>query len=167
MGQSPVISSESQTVSDETTILTKRELSLSSAGHMIRRYPIPFFAILGLLVGIILQLPLSQPNIGSLAWYVTLVVGGIPIVWKTLRGMLHKQFAADVVAMLAIIAAILLDQAFAGVIVVLMQSGGEAIEDYGLRRASSSLDALLARAPRLARKKKTGGSIETISRSEE
>lgn len=165
MGQSPVISSESQTVSDETTIRKKRDLSLSSAGHMIRRYPIPFFAILGLFVGVLFQLPLSQPNVASLAWYVTLIVGGIPVVWKTFRGMLHKQFAADVVAMLAIIAAILLDQAFAGVIVVLMQSGGEAIEDYGLRRASSSLDALLARAPKLASRLRNG-VIQEIGVSE-
>ena len=68
--------------------------------------------------------------------------------------------------MLAIIAAILMDQAFAGVVVVLMQSGGEAIEDYGLRRASSSLDALLARAPRVARRKRVDASIETVNVSE-
>jgi heavy metal translocating P-type ATPase len=125
--------------------------SIISLAQIIRRYPIPFFAILGLTSGAILQLGFGDPSLARWVWYATLVIGGAPIVWGTFRGMLRKHFASDVVAMLAIIAAILMDQAFAGVVVVLMQSGGEAVEDYGLRRASSSLDALLARAPKLAR----------------
>jgi heavy metal translocating P-type ATPase len=49
---------------------------------------------------------------------------------------------------------------FAGVIVVLMQAGGEALENYGLRRASSSLERLLARAPRLAQRKQGDRLVE-------
>ncbi len=128
---------------------------------MARRYPIPVFAIAGLLAGTVLEFALAEPALARWVWYATLVIGGAPIVWGTLRGMLRGQFAADIVAMLAIIAAILMDQAFAGAVVVLMQSGGEAIEDYGLRRASSSLDELLARAPKMARRI-TYGSIEEI-----
>lgn len=89
------------------------------------------------------------------------MIGGIPIVYETLKGMLHGQFAADIVAMLAIITAVLTGQAFAGAVVVLMQSGGEAIEFYGMKRASSSLSALLQRAPRTARRQREG-KIEEI-----
>ncbi len=67
--------------------------------------------------------------------------------------MFKGQFASDIVAMLAIITAVFLNEAFAGAIVVLMQSGGEAIERYGFQKASSSLEALLKRAPRKARRK--------------
>ena len=42
-----------------------------------------------------------------------------------------------------------------------MQSGGKALEDYALRRASSSLDALLARSPHIAYRKK-GETLEEI-----
>jgi heavy metal translocating P-type ATPase len=70
--------------------------------------------------------------------------------------MISRKFAADIVAMLAIITAVLSDEAFASVIIVLMQTGGEALDDYGFRRASSSLDALIARAPRVAHRKKDG-----------
>ncbi len=132
----------------------------------VRRYPIPFLAISGLVLGGIFQLIFLQPGNARLVWYGTLILGGAPIVYSTFRDMLRKHFASDVVAMLAIVAAVAMDQSFAGVIVVLMQSGGEAIEDYGLRRATSSLDALLARAPTLARRKKKDGSIETIRVSE-
>jgi heavy metal translocating P-type ATPase len=136
-----------------------RAMTLTS---VVRRYPIPIFAVAGLVVGAVLQLGLGDPLSARWVWLGTLVIGGTPIVWKTLRGMLRGHFAADIVAMLAIVAAILMDQAFAGVVIVLMQSGGEAIEDYGLGRASSSLDALLSRAPRIARRKKADGAIEEI-----
>jgi heavy metal translocating P-type ATPase len=128
----------------------------------LRHYPIPIFALAGLVAGAVLELGLGDYSSARWIWVGTLAIGGVPIVLKTLWGILRGRFAADIVAMLAIVAAILMDQAFAGVIIVLMQSGGEAIEDYGLGRASSSLDALLSRAPRIARRKKTDGTIEEI-----
>ena len=71
------------------------------------------------------------------------------------------HFASDIVAMLAILTAILANEALPGVVIVIMQSGGKALEDYALRRASSSLDALLARSPHIAYRKK-GETLEEI-----
>lgn len=96
----------------------------------------------------------GYPDAAHGIWFTALICGGIPIVFKTVRGMLRGVFASDIVAMLAIVTAALMNQAFAGAVVVLMQSGGEAMERYGLRRASSSLHALLQRAPRVAHRKK-------------
>ena len=128
-----------------------------------KSYPLPFIAASGLVAGGLLALvPGEFAGFGKWAWYATLVVGGAPVVYKTLRGMLRGKFAADVVAMLAIITAVLTDEAFAGVIIVLMQTGGEALDDYGFRRASSSLDALISRAPKVARRKRDDGSIEEV-----
>ncbi len=127
---------------------------------LIRQSPIPAFALLGLLCGIIVYAA-GQNDAAQWIWFITLIIGGAPIVWNTFRGMLRGQFASDIVAMLAILAAIALHQSFAGAVVVLMQSGGEAIEAYGLRRATSSLTSLLKRAPRIARRK-TGGQMEEI-----
>lgn len=123
-------------------------------GNYLKNYPIPIFAISGILLGLIVRFGFQQPTLSEWIWFFTLVIGGIPIVYKTVKGMLRGQFASDIVAMLAIVTAILLDQAFAGAVVVLMQSGGEAIEAFGLRRASFSLTALLERAPRRARRMK-------------
>jgi len=86
--------------------------------------------------------------------FITLIGGGALIVWESFRGILRKHFASDIVAMMAIIAAILLNDALPGVVIVIMQSGGKALEAYAFRRASSSLDALLARSPRIAHRKK-------------
>jgi heavy metal translocating P-type ATPase len=120
----------------------------------VKNYPIPVFAIIGLLVGSILQWTTNQHELGRWVWFITLVTGGAPIIWQIIRDMLHRHFASDIVALLAILAAILMNNAFPGLVIVLMQSGGKALEDHAFRKASSSLDALLARSPRLAHRKK-------------
>jgi len=126
-----------------------------------KNYPIPLFAIFGIVLGIVCRFSFDNHKISDWIWLGTLVIGAIPIVYKTFIGMLKGHFASDIVAMLAILTAIFMDQAFAGAVVVLMQSGGEAIEDFGLRRATSSLESLIARAPREAFRK-TDGHIEKI-----
>lgn len=121
-----------------------------------KTYPIPLFALMGLLLGLIFRFPLHRPDVSEWIWLATLVIGGAPIVWQTLKGMFKGHFASDIVAMLAIVTAVIMGEAFAGAVVVLMQSGGEALETFGMQRASSSLEALLARAPRFAFRKNEG-----------
>ena len=132
--------------------LARVQSVLSLARALLRR-PIVAIAAVGLVTGLALQ--------SDTVFLVTLVVGGVPLVAQTLRGMLRGRFAADIVAMLAIITSIILGQYFAGVVIVLMQSGGEALEQYAMRRASHSLEALLARAPRLAHRLERG-TIEDV-----
>jgi heavy metal translocating P-type ATPase len=83
-------------------------------------------------------------------WLAGLVLTGLPVAGRTFRGLLRGEFAADVVAMLAIIGALLLGQPLAGLVVVLMQTGGEALDAYAVARASSAVEALEADAPRTA-----------------
>jgi heavy metal translocating P-type ATPase len=137
-------------------------MRLSRLRALGKAYPIPFVAVVGLIAGGLATLAGGRPDVGNLIWYAALLVGGAPVVYHTLRGVLKGKFAADIVAMLAILTAILTDEAFAGVIIVLMQSGGEALDDYGFRRASSSLDALIARAPKIANRRRSDGGIEQV-----
>jgi heavy metal translocating P-type ATPase len=116
----------------------------------MRENPVPFVGVLGLLSGAVIRFALARPDIADIVWLIVLVVGGAPTVFKTFQKMLKGNFAADVVAMLAIITAVMMREYFAGVIIVIMQSGGEALENYSLGRASSTLKQLLARAPRNA-----------------
>lgn len=120
----------------------------------LRHAPLPISVLAALLLGAFVRLVLKQTEIAHWIWFFTLVSGGLPIVYKTAKGIWRGEFASDIVAMLAIVTAAILGQAFAGAVVVLMQSGGEAIEAYGLRRATSSLNELLQRAPRVARRKR-------------
>jgi len=119
----------------------------------LRENPIPLLALIGLLIGAALRFLIGKPDLADAVWLLVLVVGGAPTVWRTIQKMRKGDFASDVVAMLAIVTAVIMREYFAGVIIVIMQTGGEALEAYSLRRASSSLEQLLARAPRIAHRK--------------
>ncbi len=91
---------------------------------------------------------------------VAYVFGGLPLLYALLRKALKGEFGSDLLAGISIITAALLDQHLAGVFVILMLSGGEAIENYAMRRASSVLDALSRRMPHAARRRLNGVSKE-------
>ena len=93
---------------------------------------------------------LAEPMWGHALWFTALVVTGAPVAWRTLRGMLRGHFAADVVATLAIVTAIVLRQPIAGLVIVIMQTGGELLERYAEGRASEAVRELEAAAPHLA-----------------
>ncbi len=95
-------------------------------------------------------------------WLGGLVVVGAPVVWRTLRGALRGHFATDVVAMLAIVGAVAFGQPLAGLVIVLMQTGGEALERYAEGRASRAIQELEAAAPRTAHRR-DGASVTDIS----
>jgi heavy metal translocating P-type ATPase len=90
-----------------------------------------------------------------------LVVAGAPIVWRTARGMLRRRFAADVVASFAIVTAVILREPIAGLVIVLMQAGGEYLERYAARRASRALEELEDARPQKAHRFR-GDSTEEI-----
>jgi cation transport ATPase len=89
-------------------------------------------------------------NLANWVLLVIILLGGIPLLWETLKHFIHKEFSVDFIAILAITGSLLLGEYLAGAFVVLMLSGGEALEAYALRRARASLSALAERAPRTA-----------------
>lgn len=111
---------------------------------------IPLATILFFLIGVLVSLGTPDNVWRDRIWYAGLIVTGTPVVWKTLRGLFRGEFAADVVAMLAIVGAVALQQPLAGLVVVLMQTGGEALENYAVARASGAVKALEDDAPRHA-----------------
>jgi heavy metal translocating P-type ATPase len=82
-------------------------------------------------------------------WFAGLAITGGPLIFDTARGALRGRFAADLVASFAVIAAFVLGQPLVGLVVVLMQSGGEALEKYAEGRATSALRILEDAAPRI------------------
>jgi heavy metal translocating P-type ATPase len=110
---------------------------------------IPAAAILLMAAGGIVYLS-AGAGPARLVWLVALVATGAPIVWGTVAMALRGRFATDIVASLAIIGAVALAQPLAGLVIVLMQSGGEALERYAEGRASAAVRALEEAAPRIA-----------------
>ena len=65
--------------------------------------------------------------------------------------------------MLAIVGALLLGEPLAGLVVVLMQTGGEALERFAEGRASAAVRALEAAAPREAHRLDADGALDDIA----
>ena len=87
----------------------------------------------------------------------TLVLGGVPLVFELLRKVLKRDFGSDLLGGIAIVTAVIMGEYLAGSIIVLMLSGGEALESYALRSASSVLGALAKRMPSIAHRKTDSG----------
>jgi heavy metal translocating P-type ATPase len=96
---------------------------------------------------------------------VVLALTGAPIVWRTARGVLRGRFAADIVASLSIVTALILRQPIAGLVIVLMQRGGEMLERYAAGRASRALQELEDASPHVAHRLRDG-VVEDIAADE-
>ena len=94
-----------------------------------------------------------------------LVSGGAIIVAGTIRGALHGRWASDIVAAMAIVTSVVMDQPLAGLIVVVMQTGGEALERYAEGRASRAVQELEADRPKSAHVMR-GGEVSDIRADE-
>lgn len=129
-------------------------------------YPIVTITILVAIAAGVLALT------GHLIW-VRWGVSGYAIViaalqtWDMIKGLLRGRWGIDVLAIMAIIATVAVGEFWASLVIVLMLSGGEALEDYAAGRATRELSALLDRAPQIAHRQLGGAAaVEDIPVSE-
>ena len=66
------------------------------------------------------------------------------------RAILRKHYGIDILAVTAIVATVVVGEYWASIIIVLMFTGGEALEDFAERRAKRELTSLLERSPLIA-----------------
>jgi heavy metal translocating P-type ATPase len=118
-------------------------------------------AMAGILLHLLLRYAAGAPR---LAWMIplwaTLAVGGIPLVWGLAQRLFHREFGSDLLAGISIITAWLLGDYLVASIVILMLSGGTALEEAATRRASSVLRALANRMPQRAHRLSASGVAE-------
>ena len=96
-------------------------------------------------------------TLSNLPLVVMLLAGGVPLVWDLLRKLLAGTSGSDLLAGVSIVTSILLGEYLAGVLVVLMLSGGAALESGAVSRAGNVLNALAKRMPTLAHRKTASG----------
>jgi heavy metal translocating P-type ATPase len=111
-------------------------------------------AVVGIVAHLVLRLGGfdSWPAEAPLA--VALITGGLPLTVGLVRRALRGEFGADHLAAISIAASVLLDEYLAGTIVVLMLSGGNALEAFAVAEATSVLRALARRQPMLAHRRR-------------
>ncbi|GAA1060297.1 heavy metal translocating P-type ATPase [Agromyces bracchium] len=117
--------------------------------RLVRRYPVVALTLAIGLVGIVLALA----GAGWLVAWIFSVYALAVAAWQAVgmvRDILRGHWGLDILAVTAIVATVVVGEYVAALIVVLMLTGGEALEDYASRRAKRELDALLTRAPQHA-----------------
>lgn len=84
-----------------------------------------------------------------------------------IRGMIvdlmHGKYGVDILAIVAIAATIGVGEYWATIVIVVMLTGGEALEVYASDRARAELTALLSRVPTITHKQMIDGSIVDVA----
>jgi len=123
------------------------------------RYKLFSAALIAIIVGLILEvlkLKLAQHwLLGTIA-----IVALIPLLNDMWGDLKTGRYGIDILAATAIIASVLLHQYWAAIVIVVMLSGGQALEDFAEHRARIELDNLLKHAPQKALVIKKGKTTE-------
>jgi heavy metal translocating P-type ATPase len=102
---------------------------------------------------------------GDMPLLAVIILGGIPLVIQIGGKLVKGSIGADFLGAIELVAAALLDQYLAAILIIIMLSGGQALEAYAMRRASSVLRALSDRMPSTAHRK-NGDKVEAIALSD-
>jgi heavy metal translocating P-type ATPase len=156
-----------------------RSTQVTSQGPSRKQTLLAVFSIAAIVLHVILRygvglttavhgIPLYQ-----LPLIAALLFGGGPLLIDLLAKVLQKEFGTDMLAGISIVTSAILgtlggatgSEYLAGSLVVLMLSGGEALEAYAVRSASSVLEALARRMPSRAHRRK-GVQVVDVTLSE-
>jgi heavy metal translocating P-type ATPase len=114
-----------------------------------RRYPIVSITVFVGVLGMIFWFAGAVDVTRWLFSVFAIAVAGIEAV-QMVQQFRRGTVGIDVLAIVAIVSTVLVGEFFASIIIVLMVSGGKALEDFAQGRARRELDALLDREPQVA-----------------
>ena len=117
--------------------------------RVLGRYPVITVTVV-VLAAVLLLHVVGEDVLGR--WIATVCVAAF-VVWTLVgmvRDVMRGHVGLDILAVVAMVATLAVGEYLASLIIVLMLSGGEALEDFAARRAKRDLTALLDRSPRIA-----------------
>ncbi len=128
---------------------------------LLRRYLlVPVTLGVGALGGAFWLAGLVQVPFWIISAY-ALVIAGVELV-RMIARLREGVFGIDVLAIIAIVATVAVGEYVASLIVVLMLTGGQALEDYAEGAAERELTQLLDREPREAHRLEPDGTVRDI-----
>lgn len=124
-------------------------LSMGAVAEAVRRHPVVGLTLL--LLALVLGLVALDQGVVA-RWVATVYVTVVIVRTGTgmVRDVLRGHYGLDILAVVAMAATVAVGEYVAAVIIVLMLSGGEALEEYAAARARAELTTLLERAPQVA-----------------
>lgn len=117
---------------------------------------------LSALLAIAFHFLLIKTSFNNIPLQAVIVAGGLPLLIQIARKLIKGDFGADLMAFIALITATILGEYVTGVLIIIMLAGGQALEFYAMRKASSVLRELSERMPSIAHRK-TGDKVEDIA----
>ena len=128
---------------------------------LIRRYPLVDVVVVAALATGVATI-LGAETVAS--WIATLAAGGVALIEavRMARDLRAGRWGLDVLAIIAIGGTLATGDHWAALIVSLMVTGGQALEDFASARARSRLTALLAATPHLASRRTASGDLEDV-----
>jgi heavy metal translocating P-type ATPase len=99
--------------------------------------------------------------VADAAWLATAALGLGYALWSMADSILRGRLGVDVIALLALGGAVAVGELLAAAVISVMLTSGRFLEAWAAERARHDLNALLARAPRTARRYRDG-ALETV-----
>ncbi len=124
--------------------------------------PIAAFMLAGMLAAWTGPYVFRDPRSTQLLLLVAVLVAAMPLCVELGQQISKGNFSVDILAFLSIASALVLNQYWVAAIVILMLSGGKALEEYATRRASSVLSALAQRMPQIAHRIEPTSTVSDI-----
>jgi heavy metal translocating P-type ATPase len=135
---------------------------MSRFRSILTSYPFVFATVL---VGVVALGLLATPIAPAVRWIVTgyVVLAAIPLVVSMVRQAIKGEWGLDLLALVAIGSTLVVGEFWASIIIVLMLTGGEALEDFAASRAKRDLSSLLDRVPQVAHRFTATEEIEDVA----
>lgn len=99
----------------------------------------------------------AWPQAAGYPLYGLVATAGPALCWGVVRKLAGGEVGADLLGAISLAVAALMGQWLVAAVLVLMLSGGAALEGFASRRASSILDALARRMPQVAHRRSAAG----------
>ena len=89
----------------------------------------------------------------SLAFLIVVIIGvliTVSMLLEMIKTIKAGRYGVDILAVTAIIATLVLQEYWASLMILIMLTGGDSLEDYATRKASTELKSLLDNSPQTA-----------------
>ncbi|MDP9887947.1 heavy metal translocating P-type ATPase [Pseudarthrobacter enclensis] len=132
---------------------------LEKGRNFVRRYPVVALTCLMLVAALVLL----QSGLGEEARVLASAYAAVIVVVRAagmLRALREGRWGIDLLALMAIASTVAVGEYLAALVVILMLTGGEALENFAQGRAARELRSLLDRAPRFAHREGASGVLE-------
>ncbi|KRM86680.1 heavy metal translocating P-type ATPase [Lacticaseibacillus thailandensis] len=131
--------------------------------RVFRTYWRLWFVLVVAVVAAVAEWGLGQPLVAATVINVAGLALAALMFWDMVQTLRSGKFGVDLLAITAVVATVAVGEYWAALIVLLMLTGGDALEDYAAHKANSELRELLAHTPTMAHRQEAGQLVDVAA----